>query len=173
MVRHSARGSASTARAGSWPSKKLARLDVAETRAQQRIIPRALDAGDRQRHVDAVQRHEVDLPLPPAPIPPGGRVTVRAVVQIHPILTGIDNALSPRHPWQRPGQLKLIPAPGEMAVGVALEIPVQRRRHRNWVVASQRYPPAHALDLEHVAAAIGRNQLDNKILSPVPQDTPG
>ena len=44
-------------------------------------LPDRLLAGDRQRHVDAVQGHPVDHPLPLRPVPPGHRVAERAVVE--------------------------------------------------------------------------------------------
>ena len=48
----------------------------------QHFAPHAFHARDSQRHVDAVQRHPVELLLPAFPAPEGHRVAVGAEIEV-------------------------------------------------------------------------------------------
>ena len=83
--------------------------------------PDRLLAGHRERHVDAVQRHPVELALPARPVPPHGRVAERAHVEV---LAHREGRFPARHRDVReaPGQGWGIRAPGALAAAMASQV---------------------------------------------------
>ena len=124
-------------------------------------IPDGLLAGDGEGEVDALQGHPVDEMLPFAPLPPGHRVAVGAVVEeeavLHPGLHfhGLGDLR------EFPGNVD--PVPGEPAYvheAVVLQVVVQAHRHRVRIVAFDDDAGALGTEAEHVRGSLRVAKLD-------------
>ena len=140
--------------------KEAVHVLVAEAQLAVDPVPYGVLSGHGQRHVDAVQRHIVDLELPALPIPPGGRIIERAVVEIVPVLVRghLPNLLRDGRHGIRKIHVRGIPA--VVAVGVMLQIMVQGAGNGDAVVAPQHNLIALLLQFENVFPILLGNIFD-------------
>ena len=124
----------------------------AQTEVQERAQVNSLDPGDGQRHVDAVQRHEVDLAFPARPLPPDHRVAEGAVIQAGPQRQrklpadfGADRGRLRR-------ERQPVAAPGEVDSGALPQVIIQPGGQRNGRVS--RNPDASAGGIGELEAVL-------------------
>ena len=153
------------------PGKELRHLGIAEPVAAPHRLPSGLLPGHRQRHVDSVQGHPVDHPLPARPVPEGHGVAERAVVEPVAIAVRGGHADFPRHRRQGIGHIHLAAAPGELAMADILQVPVEPRADRHTVVAAEHDAAVPALDLEDVPPVGGGDDFDLEAGFPPGQHT--
>ncbi len=142
------------------PGQKRLHLFVGQAQSLTHRLPHGFLPGHRQRRVDAVERHPVDQPLPLRPVPPRQRVAEAAVVEEVAMPGPTDLPHLRLDLRQRRGQVKLTAAQRDMAMAVVFEIPIQSHRHRDAGVAANDDLVAGSLDLEDVAARLGRNHFE-------------
>ena len=143
--------------------QEFAGFQIGEAELGQGVVPDALDADDAERGVDAVHRQEVELALPPVPVPPGAGVAERAVVEHDAVLVKVDDPDLGGDGRQRFREIELVAAPGELAVGGVFQVVVERGRNRDAVVAAEHDLAVLRLDLEDVFAVVRRNDLDGEL----------
>ena len=144
------------------PGQKRGDLGVAHPQPLADRLPDRFLAGDRQRHVHAVQGHPVDQFLPLVPVPPRQRVAEAAVVQEVAILRPSDLPDFRCHRRQRIGQVQLAAVQRDVAMAEVIEVPVQPRGHGNARVAANHHSVAARFDLEHIPAVFRRQDLEFK-----------
>ena len=116
------------------------------------FVPDGLLSGDGERHVDAVQRHPVDEPLPLRPFPPRHRVAVGAVVQEEAVLDAGRRLHRLRNGRKLLGQgERVTQQPAVLHMAVVLEIVVQAHGHRIRVIADDGELSAALFQPEEVA----------------------
>ena len=94
------------------------------------VIPHGVETDEHERHVDAVQRHPVNLLQPALRGPQGAGVGVGTVVEIvaQVCRTGVG-LFAQGHGEVHSREISSQLVPGQIDVGVVVEIPVDTRRH--------------------------------------------
>jgi len=154
----------------SGPDQELGDLPVAQAQVAIDLVPHGLLPGDRQRHVDPVQGHPVDHPLPLRPVPEGQRVTERAVVETVAVLEWARAADLFRHGREGLRQAQLIAAPRHVAIRVVLQVPVEPRRNGHAIGAAHDHLAIPRLHLEHVLAVLLRDGFEHELPGPLRQE---
>ncbi len=147
-----------------------ARLGVAVAEVHQHPVVDLVVPGDHQHLVAAVQREEVDPPLPERPVGVRGRVAVVGVVEREAVRQRRGSFQRAAGRGQPPGEVQLAAVPGEVGPADVLQVPVHAGQlHRRAGARHLDVPrpagrpcpavgPCPAGDLEALLAAVQRDE---------------
>ena len=82
-------------------AEKALHLFVCKTQTAVDPVPDRILSGQCQRHIDSVQGHKINLPLPAFPVPPRGSVVKCAIVEVVSIPVGSNFTNPFRHTRHR------------------------------------------------------------------------
>jgi hypothetical protein len=118
---------------------------------EQPVVDRLLARGD-QHLVAALQREDVEEPLPVGPVGIGRRVAVMGVVEREPVRHGGALRVGRPRRRERLGQVQPAARPGDVRVAAVLQVPVHARQHRHRSRTGHMNPAGAAGDLEPLGA---------------------
>ena len=151
--------------------EELSDLLIVHPKALTYRLPCRFLARYRQRRVDPVERHPIYKLLPLRPVPPGQTVPEGAVVQKVTVLGPADFPEGVFNLGQLFRQVQLVTTPGDVAVTVMLQIPVQSHRHRHAGVTTDHDFAAARFEFENIAAVFGADDLKGKLVNVVGQQS--
>ena len=137
----------------------------------ERVIPRGFRAHDGQRHVYALERHQVDFALPLVPAPPCGRVADSAIVHVRAAALTDYAAHGGARRGQNLRQRHVAAAARYARADFVLKVCVQRARHGYRVVAAQYGSAVARVHLPHVVSVFGGYLLQRELRAAARQQT--